>query len=55
MLQQGDKAYSHSFQTQVPLQEDGYPALVRALRKGWLQEITKLVQQIDQAVAHKPE
>nr|MBP8039291.1 membrane integrity-associated transporter subunit PqiC [Aeromonadaceae bacterium] len=43
VLQQGDKAYSHSFQTQVPLQEDGYPALVRALRKGWQSEIDSLV------------
>jgi len=32
-LQQGDKVYSQPFQRLIPLTEDGYPALVRALRE----------------------
>ena len=29
-----------------PLQEDGYPALVRALRQGWQAEVDKLAAQL---------
>lgn len=44
LLQQGDKVYSQPFQRLIPLTEDGYPALVRALRDGWQQEITNMAE-----------
>ena len=42
VLQRGDQVYSQPFQRLIPLAEDGYPALVRALRDGWQQEIEEL-------------
>ena len=42
VLQRGDQVYSQPFQRLIPLAEDGYPALVRALRDGWQQEIDEL-------------
>ncbi len=37
---------SGSFQRREPLQADGYPALVRALRRGWLAEVDLLGSQL---------
>lgn len=42
VLQRGEQIYSQPFQRLIPLAEDGYPALVRALRDGWQQEIDEL-------------
>ena len=42
VLQRGDQIYSQPFLRLIPLAEDGYPALVRALRDGWQQEIDEL-------------
>ena len=42
VLQRGEQIYSQPFQRLIPLAEDGYPALVRALRDGWKQEIDEL-------------
>ena len=50
LLQQGDKVYSQPFQRLLPLTEDGYPALVRALRDGWQQEITSMAEQLSATV-----
>ena len=42
VLQRGEQIYSQPFLRLIPLAEDGYPALVRALRDGWKQEIDEL-------------
>ena len=42
VLQRGDQIHSQPFLRLIPLAEDGYPALVRALRDGWQQEIDEL-------------
>ena len=42
VLQRGDQIHSQPFLRLIPLAEDGYPALVRALRDGWKQEIDEL-------------
>ena len=42
VLQRGEQIYSQPFLRLIPLAEDGYPALVRALRDGWQQEIDEL-------------
>ena len=42
VLQRGDQVHSQPFLHLIPLAEDGYPALVRALRDGWQQEIDEL-------------
>lgn len=42
VLHRGEQIYSQPFQRLIPLAEDGYPALVRALRDGWQQEIDEL-------------
>ena len=42
VLQRGDQVHSQPFLRLIPLAEDGYPALVRALRDGWQQEIDEL-------------
>ncbi len=42
VLQRGDQVHSQPFLHLIPLAEDGYPALVRALRDGWKQEIDEL-------------
>ena len=42
VLQRGDQIHSQPFLRPIPLAEDGYPALVRALRDGWQQEIDEL-------------
>jgi len=46
LLQQGDKLYAQPFQRLIPLNEDGYPALVRSLRDGWQQEIASMASQL---------
>lgn len=43
--------YSGSFSHREPLQSDGYPALVRSLRKGWLQQVEQLATQLQPALA----
>ncbi len=46
-LVQGERTLaSGSFQRTEPLQEDGYPALVRALRQGWQAEVDKLAAEL---------
>ncbi len=47
VLQRNEEAYSQAFQQQVPLQEDGYPALIRALRTGWQTELNHLAKEIN--------
>jgi len=51
VLQRGEQAYSQAFQRLVPLPEDGYPALVRALRTGWQAEVAELVAEIKPPLA----
>ena len=51
ILQRGEQAYSQSFQRLVPLPDDGYPALVRALRTGWQAEVAELVAEIKPPLA----
>jgi uncharacterized protein len=46
VLQRNEEAYSQAFQQQVPLQQDGYPALIRALRTGWQTELGHLAAAI---------
>lgn len=45
-LQQGERIYSQAFAEAVPLDEDGYPALVRALRKGWQEQVAQMAEQL---------
>ncbi|MGL4206778.1 MAG: ABC-type transport auxiliary lipoprotein family protein [Aeromonadaceae bacterium] len=51
LLQRGELSYSQAFQRTVPLSEDGYPALVRALRSGWQQEVATLAKEIAASLA----
>ncbi len=46
VLQRGAQTYSNVFAEQVALQDDGYPALVRALRQGWQQAVTSVAGQV---------
>lgn len=46
-LVQGERTLaSGRFQRSEPLQDDGYPALVRALRQGWLAEVDQLAGEL---------
>ena len=51
LLQRGEQSYSQAFQQTIPLTEDGYPALVRALRSGWQQEVATLAKEIAASLA----
>lgn len=54
LLQRGEQSYSQAFQRSVALTEDGYPALVRALRSGWQQEVAILAKNITTYFATVP-
>lgn len=51
VLQRASQTYSNVFAEQVALQDDGYPALVRALRQGWQQAIGGAARQIQPLLA----
>lgn len=51
VLQRGSQTYSNVFAEQVALQDDGYPALVRALRQAWQQAIGGVAHQIQPLLA----
>lgn len=45
-LTKGAQSYTGEFNQQFPLQDDGYPALVRALGEGWQTTIQHMASQI---------
>lgn len=53
ILRRDELIYSQSFQREIPLGEDGYPALVRALREGWQTEVKKLGQELQPTITAK--
>lgn len=53
ILRRDELIYSQSFQRQIPLGEDGYPALVRALREGWQTEVKQLAQELQPTLTAK--
>ncbi|MFC3913034.1 membrane integrity-associated transporter subunit PqiC [Pseudaeromonas sharmana] len=50
LLKRGDQTFSEAFQHKVALSDEGYPALVRALRQGWQQEVVSLAGQLQTAI-----
>ena len=53
VLRRHEAIYSQSFQKLIPLGEDGYPALVRALREGWQTEVKQLGQELQPTLTAK--
>ena len=53
VLRRDELIYSQSFQREIPLGEDGYPALVRALREGWQTEVKQLGQELQPTLTAK--
>ncbi len=53
ILRRDELTYSQSFQREIPLGEDGYPALVRALREGWQAEVVRLAQELQPTLTAK--
>jgi uncharacterized lipoprotein YmbA len=53
VLRRDELIYSQSFQREIPLSEDGYPALVRALREGWQTEVKQLGQELQPTLTAK--
>ncbi|MGL4206109.1 MAG: ABC-type transport auxiliary lipoprotein family protein, partial [Aeromonadaceae bacterium] len=53
ILRRDELIYSQSFQRSIPLSEDGYPALVRALREGWQTEVKQLGQELQPTLTAK--